>query len=90
MHEVYIFPFITSSKKAAIAVEHAHHVSNKEITTSNRIYGITCPRLNVRILAGKPTRYRRVVVDSKVGRYIRERDTIINLITGNPTITTKG
>ena len=51
---------------AAIAAEHAYYLSNKDITISNRIYGITCPRINIRILAGKPTRYRRVVVDLKV------------------------
>ena len=62
----------------------------KKITISNRIYGIEYPRLNIRILAGKPTRPRRVVVDLKVGRYIGERDTIINLIIGNLTIITKG
>jgi hypothetical protein len=48
-------------KGAATAAEHAHHPYNKEIT----IYGIICPRINIRILAGKPTRYRRVVVDLK-------------------------
>ena len=76
--------------KAAIVVEYAYHLSNKDITTSNRIYGIICPRINIRILAGKPTRHRRVAVDFKVSRYIEERDTIINLIIGNLTITTKG
>jgi hypothetical protein len=55
----------TKKKKAAIAVEHAHYLSNKDITISNRIYGRTCPRINIRILARKPTRYRRVIVDSK-------------------------
>ena len=76
--------------KAAIVVEYAYYLSNKEITISNRVYGIICPRPNVRILAGKPARHRRVVVDLKAGQYIGERDTIINLITGNPTIITKG
>ena len=75
---------------AATAVEYAHYLSNKEITISNRIYGITYPRLNIRILAGKPARYRRVVVDLKASRYIGEYNTIINLIIGNPTIITKG
>ena len=62
-------------EKAAIAAEHAHYSSNKEITTSIRIYGITCPRLNVRISAGKPARHRRVAADSKAGRHTGERDT---------------
>ena len=35
-------------------------------------------------------RHRRVIVDSKAGQYIGECDTITNLITGNPTTTTKG
>ena len=52
-------------KKAATVVEHAYHLSNKEITISSRIYSITCPRINVRILAGKPMRHRRVAVDLK-------------------------
>ena len=69
---------------------HAYYLSNKDITISNRIYGIICPRINIRILAGKPARYRRVVVDLKASRYIGERDTIINLIIGNLTIITKG
>ena len=76
-------------KRAATAAEHAHHLSNKEITTSIRIYGITCPRLNVHISARKPAQHRRVIVDSKAGRYIGERDTTTNLIIGNPTTPTK-
>jgi hypothetical protein len=35
-------------------------------------------------------RYRRVIVDLKVGRNIEKYNTIINLIGGNLTITTKG
>ena len=77
-------------KQAATVAEHAHHLSNKEITTSNRIYGIICPRLNTHITTGKPTRHRRVAVDLKVGRHTGERDTTINLTTDNPTTTTKG
>ena len=77
-------------KEAAIAAEHAHHLSNKEITTPIRIYGITCPRLNIHISARKPARHRRVVVDLKAGRHTGERDTTINLIIGNPTTPTKG
>jgi hypothetical protein len=69
---------------------HAYYLSNKDITISNRIYGIICPRINIRILAGKPARYRRVIADLKASRYIGERDTIINPTTGNLTITTKG
>ena len=96
--QIYIFILVINYRVyyslicilAATVVEHAHYLSNKEITISNRIYGIECPRLNVRILPGKPTRPRRVVVDLKVGRYIGEYDTIINLIKGNPTIITKG
>ena len=80
---------IILSKKAATAVEYAHHLSNKEITTFNRFYGITCPRLNACIITGKPARHRRVVADLKVGQHIGERDTTINLTTGNPTTTTK-
>ena len=76
-------------KRAATAVEHAYYLSNKEITTSNRIYGITCLRLNAHITTGKPARHRRAAADSKVGQYIRERDTTINLITDNPATTTK-
>ena len=34
-----------------------------------------CPRFNVRIIAGKPTQYKRVDINLKVGRYIEERDT---------------
>ena len=75
---------------AATAAEHAHHLYNKEITISNQIYGIICPRVNIRIITRKPTRYKKVVVDSKVGRYIEKRDTIINLIGGDLTIITKG
>ena len=41
-------------------------------------------------MAGKPTRYRRVVVDLKVGRYIEKPNTIINLIGGDLTIITRG
>ena len=77
-------------EKAVTAAEYAHHLSNKEITTSNRIYGITCPRLNIRIITRKPARHRRVAADLKVGQYIGERGTTINLITGDPTTTTKG
>jgi hypothetical protein len=77
-------------KKAATVVEHAYYLSNKDITTSIRIYGIIYPRLNIRIIARKPTRYRRVVVDSKAGRNINKRDTTINLIGGDLTIITKG
>ena len=77
-------------ERAATAAEHAHHLSNKEITTSNRIYGITCPRLNIHISARKPAQHRRVAVDLKASQHIGERDTTINLITGNPTTTTKG
>ena len=77
-------------QRAAIAAEYAHHLSNKEITTSNQIYGITCPRLNTHISARKPARPRRVTADSKVGRHIGERNTTINPTTGNPTTTTKG
>ena len=51
--------------KAATVVEYAHYLSNKEITISNRIYGIICPRINIRILARKPTQYKRVIVDLK-------------------------
>ena len=87
---MFVRYIISSREQAATAADHAYHLSNKEITTSNRIYGITCPRLNIRILAGKPARHRRVVVDSKAGRHIGERDTITNPITGNPTIITKG
>ena len=75
--------------KTATAVEYAHHLSNKEITISNQIYGITYPRLNIHILARKPVRHRRVIVDSKAGQYIGEYNTTINLTTGNPTTTTK-
>ena len=53
--------------KAAIAAEHAHYLSNKEITTPNQIYGIKCPKTNIRTTAGKPVQPRRVVVDLKVG-----------------------
>ena len=77
-------------KKAAIAAEYAHHLSNKEITTFNRIYSITCPRLNTHITTRKPARHRRVIVDLKVGQHTGERDTITNLIMGNPTTPTKG
>ena len=77
-------------KLAATAAEHAHHLFNKEITTSNQIYGIICPRLNTRISAGKPARPRRVIVDSKVGQHTGEHNTIINPTMGNPTTTTKG
>ena len=35
-------------------------------------------------------RHRRAAADLKVGRYIGECDTIINLITDDPTTTTKG
>ena len=76
-------------KKAAIAAEHAHHLFNKEITISDRIYGITCLRLNIHISARKPARHRRVAADLKAGRHTEERNTIINLIMGNPTTTTK-
>jgi hypothetical protein len=69
---------------------HAYYLFNKEITNSNRIYGRTCPRINVRITAGKPTRPRRVAVDLKVGRYIEKRDTTTNLLGGDVTILTKG
>ena len=86
----YIYIIYYYMWRAATAAEHAHHLSNKEITTSNWIYGTTCPRLNVYITTGKPARHRRVAVDSKVGQHIRERNTTTNLITGDPTTTTKG
>ena len=75
--------------EAAIAAEHAHYLSNKEITTSIRIYGITCPRLNVRISARKPARHRRVAADLKVDQHTGERDITTNPTTGDPTTTTK-
>ena len=76
-------------EKAATAAEHAHHLFNKEITTSNQIYGIICPRLNVRITARKPARYRRVTADLKVGQHTEEYNTTTNLIRGDLTTTTK-
>ena len=66
--------------KAATAAEYAHHLSNKEITTPNQIYGIKCPRTNVRTTARKPAWPRRVAVDLKVGRHTEKRDTTTNLI----------
>src|SRR5882757_4675655 len=83
----YIYSIILN---AATAAEHAHYLSNKDIITPNRIYGIICPRINARTIAGKPARPRRVVVDLKVGRNIKKRDTITNPIGGNLTIITKG
>ena len=76
-------------RKAATAAEHAHYLFNKEITTPNQIYGIKCPRTNIRTTAGKLARPRRVTVNLKVGRHIKKRDTIINLTRSDPTITTK-
>ena len=75
---------------AATAVKHAHHLYNKEITISNQIYGILCPRTNVCSTAGKPARHGRVAADSKGGRRIENRDTTKNLTGGDATITTKG
>ena len=54
------------------------------------ILSIIKGNINIYILAGKPARYRRVVVDLKASRYIGERDIIINPIMGNLTIITKG
>ena len=56
---------------AATAAEHAHHLYNKEITISNQIYGIICPRTNVYSTAGKHARPWRVIVDLKNGRRIK-------------------
>ena len=39
---------------AATVVEYAHHLSNKEITTSNWFYGIICLRLNIHTTVKKP------------------------------------
>ena len=74
---------------AATVAEHAHYLSNKEITTPNQIYGIKCPRTNVRTTARKPTRSRRVTADLKVGRHTEKCDTITNPTWGDPTTTTK-
>ena len=78
-----------ANHRAATAVEHAHYLSNKEITTPNQIYSIKCPRTNVRTTAGKPARPRRVIVDSKVGQHTEKRNTTINLTRSNLTTTTK-
>ena len=76
-------------KGAATAAEHAHYLSNKEITTPNQIYGIKCPRTNIRTTARKPTRPRRVAADLKVGQHIEKHNTTINLIGGDLTTITK-
>ena len=81
---------ISNYKKAATVAEYAHYLFNKEITTSNQIYGIKCPRTNIRTTARKPAWPRRVAADLKVGRYIEKRDTTINLTRGDPTTITKG
>ena len=39
--------FIKVEFGAATAAEHAHHLYNKEITISNQIYGIICPKTNI-------------------------------------------
>ena len=67
LRALYKIQLIQFNKRAVTVVEYAYYLSNKEITISNRIYGIECPRLNIRILAGKPIRPKRVVVDLKVG-----------------------
>ena len=66
-------------EKAVTVAEHAHYLFNKEITTPNQIYGIKCPRTNVRTTARKPARPRRVIADLKIGQYIEKRDTTTNL-----------
>ena len=50
---------------AATAAEHAHHPYNKEITISNQIYGIICPRTNEYSTARKHARPWGVTADSK-------------------------
>jgi hypothetical protein len=77
-------------EQAATAAEHAHYLSNKDTITPNRIYGIICPRINARTIAGKPARPRGVVADLKVGRNTKKRDTTTNPIGGDLTTTTKG
>ena len=76
--------------RAATAAEHAHYLSNKEITTPNQIYGIKCPKTNVHTTAGKPARPKRVTVDLKVSQHTEKRNTTINPTQGDPTTTTKG
>jgi len=47
-------------------------------------------RANIYNTARKPTRYRRVVINLKVGRRIEKHNTIIYLIGDDLTIITKG
>ena len=81
--------YILKLNRAATAAEHAHYLSNKEITTPNQIYGIKCPRTNIRTTAGKPARPRRVAADLKVGQHTEKRNTTTNPTQGNLTTTTK-
>ena len=89
MRSMKVYNILNILNRVATAAEHAHYLSNKEITTPNQIYSIKCPRTNVRTTAGKPARPRRVIADLKVGRHTEKRDTIINLTWGDPTTTTK-
>jgi len=75
---------------AIIVIKYAHQIPNKEITTPSQIYSILCPKTNAYSIARNPTWHRKVTVDLKGGRYIKNRDTITNLVGGDSTIILKG